>query len=829
MGISGLGSRDRSGNRKRVVRRRRGALLALLASCAVLLGYAIPAQAVHETGAFQLDGDAMSNTNPMTPPAMDDWDKVCHEANPTVCPTGSNTSGATAVSWTDDGGTNKSIFTGGGSKDGLDLDRWAWKDGSVPDKDNLLHAFAARYSLAPSSSCEAGGNPTCYLLFFGSDRFANDGDAQQGFWFFQNKVTLGTGSVGGGTSFNGRHQNGDLLVLSNFSNGGTISTINIYEWDTTEPGNLRVVDPLQPLPNAKCGLTLFGDNTCAIANSADGTVAPWPFMDKVGSTAFRANEFLEGGLNLSRYDLENECFASVLAETRSSTSTSAVLKDFVLGQLGTCEVEVETTPSVGAGAIVVPGTSVTDGVTVTGRGVPQPPTPTGTVNFFLCGPIATGTCDSGRANAGEITAGTATISGSGAVATGTSSTVAPLAEGRYCFRAVYGGDANYPGVVTHVGDGDSECFYVAKPQSNTVSTPVDGNGTPITEEVLPGTTVHDRAVVTGTAAGGDPTGNVNFYVCGPIPTGTCDSGGVAVNGNPRALVSDGNPATYTSSTTSGGVAPTVPGRYCFRAEYEGSAIYQPSGDNTVTECFVVEKIPTITVTTPVDGSGTPTSSITLGQSIQDRAVVSGSLIVGDPTGTVDFYVCGPRPFDDTGTCDSGGTALPENPTLENPRARALVSDGNPATYTSSVTSGVFTPTSPGRYCFRAVYSGSTVYITSEDGSVTECFIVKDTTSTTTAQDWLPNDSATVRLSGNGPASGTVTCVLKSGTCAAPGATLYSQPDVVLDSSGQARTSNTTIKVTTSASVIWETTFTPSDPTTVVGSTHCESTSLTIVN
>ena len=55
------------------------------------------------------------------------------------------------MSWTDDGALNATIFTGGGSKDPEDITDWAWKSdtGGLPDKDNLLHSFAARYSLAP--------------------------------------------------------------------------------------------------------------------------------------------------------------------------------------------------------------------------------------------------------------------------------------------------------------------------------------------------------------------------------------------------------------------------------------------------------------------------------------------------------------------------------------------------------------------------------------------------------------------------------------------------------------------------------------------------------
>src|SRR5918995_194537 len=83
---------------------------------------------------------------------------------------------------------------------------------------NPLHSFAARYT-------DDNGDE---LLYFGSDRFDNSGDAVQGFWFLQDEVTP-VGTNGGG--FDGVHINGDLLILSDFSNGGDVSTINVYEWD----------------------------------------------------------------------------------------------------------------------------------------------------------------------------------------------------------------------------------------------------------------------------------------------------------------------------------------------------------------------------------------------------------------------------------------------------------------------------------------------------------------------------------------------------------------------------------------------------------------------
>ena len=65
---------------------------------------------------------------------------------------------AIAVSWTAETARAATIFTGGGSKDPQDIDQWAWKNdpdagdelhGGLPDKDNLLHAFATRYLARP--------------------------------------------------------------------------------------------------------------------------------------------------------------------------------------------------------------------------------------------------------------------------------------------------------------------------------------------------------------------------------------------------------------------------------------------------------------------------------------------------------------------------------------------------------------------------------------------------------------------------------------------------------------------------------------------------------
>src|SRR5712664_1877779 len=80
-------------------RTRRFLIAPVLAAMIVALLVPYGALAVHDTGAFELDGNATSAT--MTP-AADDWDRVCHQVLGTDCSTTSNTTGAVAVAFADD-------------------------------------------------------------------------------------------------------------------------------------------------------------------------------------------------------------------------------------------------------------------------------------------------------------------------------------------------------------------------------------------------------------------------------------------------------------------------------------------------------------------------------------------------------------------------------------------------------------------------------------------------------------------------------------------------------------------------------------------------------
>jgi hypothetical protein len=176
------------------------------------------------------------------------------------------------------------------------------------------------------------------LLFAGLDRFDNSGDATAGFWFFQNPVGLSTSNpTSSGSPFTGTHKDGDILLVSDFTQGGSTSTITVYRW-TGDDATGSLVQVAAP-----------GTTTFAIVNS--GSVAvPWSFTDKSHRTSPAAGEFLEEGVDLTALGLGG-CFSNFLAETRSSQSPTATLSDFVIGNFNTCRLDLPNTATVQADGI----------------------------------------------------------------------------------------------------------------------------------------------------------------------------------------------------------------------------------------------------------------------------------------------------------------------------------------------------------------------------------------------------------------------------------------------------------------------------------------------
>jgi hypothetical protein len=488
------------------VNKRTKFLLGIGVIAALVIGWQVAAFAVHDE-VFQLEGNAV--TDPMPPATTpEDWENVFD-----------GTSSATDTSFVTEANPNSSIFTGGGSKDQQNIPAWAWKDGAggLPDKDNLEHSFAASYT--------SGGKD---LLYFGADRFDGSGDAAIGFWFFKEEVTLGNIKSGGGFNFNGVHTPGDILVLSNFSNGGTVSTISVYKWDPTVSGNLKL---LATSNNADC-TNPNPDTACAIVNNAqDDDTVPWPFTDKSGNHTYLPGEFFEGGVDLGALGLSDQCFSSALAETRSSTSVTATLKDFTLGTFGSCESGTETHPVLSNGnAIpaggVSSGTAVRDSATITVDGVA---TWDGTLKFFLCTPaqLTNGVCSTGGTQVGSDIAVDETTT-MPILSAEVNTAANPLAAGTYCFRGDF--TSTTPGVPASSDSSATECFTVRQP--TTVST---------AQRWIP----QDTATVTPAGTAGSVTFTLydnltcdGTVLAGPITDSTPNANGVYETNNTTPSIID---------------------------------------------------------------------------------------------------------------------------------------------------------------------------------------------------------------------------------------------------------------------------------------------------
>lgn len=220
-----------------------------------------------------------------------------------------------------------SIFTTGGSKDDNDTTQWRHKPaGSSPPKNNITNAYAIAKTVGSD-----------LVIYAGLDRFSVEGTANVGFWFFQGDIN----AQPNGTFGPGKHVNGDLLVVAEYTNGGRVGAINVFVW--RNGGLVQVVNNNQ----ADC-LVTGGALPCGRTNAGFVTLY-WPYSGKNGATTppqAEAGAFVEVGVNVSKIardaNLPTPCFTSFLAETRTSATASATLKDFVIGSFPVCGVNISS-------------------------------------------------------------------------------------------------------------------------------------------------------------------------------------------------------------------------------------------------------------------------------------------------------------------------------------------------------------------------------------------------------------------------------------------------------------------------------------------------------
>jgi len=516
-------------------RRRRLLLLGLVASLAVLAVFMITnALAVHDL-AFQLDGDTSATscgTVPDCSKQTKDWDSLFNAD-------GTNTSVIDPVAGPftngdfvrDFGVKNKgecsftnttlpatfctadSTTFATGSKDTLNIEP-GWqcnRDNNVNSKIDIMNAYSAAYT---------DPNTGDKILYFGLDKNKDNGTNNVGFWFLQGKANCE--SPGGNTAWKGTHQDGDVLVVSEFTSGGGVSSINAYRWAGGAKGCIDSKD--NPDPKTGCnGLAIESGGDCKEAGTKDAICATtnsgtkpitgniktnWLTSDAtlgVGHTVVPP-DFFEGGIDLTKAfekagGTAPSCFNTFIGDTRSSTSLTATLFDYARGVLGECKTTLATQAgdtanggsksptSIGTGEVSSGSDTAT--LTVTGTS-----TWGGTLAWYLCGPVSTDGCD--KTKGLQVTS--RAVSDKSLPAAFVSETAKLTAAGRYCWTAHFEPNEESAAAGIEPGDdnGANECFTVA-PVTPELSTTATCSASPC---VL-GSTLKDTASLTGTATNPD--------------------------------------------------------------------------------------------------------------------------------------------------------------------------------------------------------------------------------------------------------------------------------------------------------------------------------------
>lgn len=227
-----------------------------------------------------------------------------------------------------------------GSKDDLPIrgdnskvgDGWQCKEpNNLGPKFDLLNAAAVAYR-RPSDQH--------LIVYFSSEISSPNGDRNAGFWFLKD-ASANCVSTGTNTDWTGQHTTGDILVVAAFSGGGDTATVSAFKWVDPNPGNGTDADG-GLVPQGAGGTAVVGNecgatphqNACAVVNEANEVDPPWAAPDADGGH-LNANEFVEGGIDLTATTGE-QCFATAVANSRSSTTPGSTVHDFVRFSFATC-------------------------------------------------------------------------------------------------------------------------------------------------------------------------------------------------------------------------------------------------------------------------------------------------------------------------------------------------------------------------------------------------------------------------------------------------------------------------------------------------------------
>src|SRR6478752_2332767 len=449
----------RSFRRDRLRRVRRFATVSVLVLAGLMFIGA--AQAVHDNGMFELDGNVVHNSA-TTPPY--DWTSLFGATGNQLIAPDPITGPVLASTFVDDTDAIDNTYFAGGTKIDDQVHNMGCGGPAANDKTSMDYVYVALIQVPPGAPDNAGHQ----VLYLGIEKQAagNGGDNAFGFWLFQNKNVGCDASVS--TSFTGAHTDGDLFIDGLFTNGGGASDVQVFRWNGDDLTGSLGSAPI--FTGNVCGAVAGNDNVCAIANDSTITAGPWR-----SSPTMAANTFVEAGIDMTNLLGQNGgCFSTFLADSQSSQSTSSQPKDYANGQFNTCVPPIiETTATPGGSSDALGVSNEHDVATISAvGGRPDPP---GSIAFFLCNPsqVTAGGCVSGGTQVGSavtIAAGSATSANASGSLTGT--------VGKYCWRAVYAPDsdgAKFYVASSHT-DATNECFTVIKASPSISTTPSETSG-----------------------------------------------------------------------------------------------------------------------------------------------------------------------------------------------------------------------------------------------------------------------------------------------------------------------------------------------------------------
>ena len=607
--------------------------LVTLAIAIPFLKTALAVTDVGNAGAFELDGNIVKDSSTTFPT---DWGALFSSSGTTLA----LPPGGLDAHWVNDGPhtiTDTTTFTTG-SKDILDIGSNGWQctpSNTVTAKDDILHAYS--FAIVPSFGPKAGH----LLIYAAFERFANNGAGDLGLWLLQDP-NVGCSSTKGAVSFSGAHSVGDILLVGEFSIGGTVTTLSAFKW----VGGSSPLANVTAAGGADCQTSSATANFCSRSNTASIST-PWSTQDKTsGPNTLATAEFFEVGIDLTGLLGPNPpCINRFLFDTRTSPSLTATLVDYSEGVLTTCP-HAHITTTVSPSTIAI-GSSATDTATVTldqSSGMVS-----GTVDFKVYGPVATNT-PTCTTLAGSFTG--VPISGPGTGATATSGSFTPSTAGYYFWTATYNPSsvANGDTKSTSCGDTGETLTVVSSHITTSASNPV-----------ALGSTASDTATVTLTPSSQPVLGTVDFTVYGPVATNTPTCTTIAATISGVAISGPGTGATASASFT-----PSATGYYFWIASYNPAGA--ANGNSATTLCgdggetLVVSSIPKITGfgftnsptnNDPTLGSGTVTYTWTIHNYGTASVTLSGSLTV---SGTASVTCSGGNTLTLTGSLAAGGDA-----------------------------------------------------------------------------------------------------------------------------------------------------------------------------